>query len=99
MQNILRFKVGFTLSSFQKEFSLEEKEEGINKELDVSLLGNTPKGKYKIHQRCVVLYHGYYILVKYSTLIKPAGRSSVTQGSFDFCTFQIEACYPNGQES
>ncbi|XP_051771006.1 supervillin a isoform X12 [Ctenopharyngodon idella] len=29
--------------SFQKEFSLEEKEEGINKELDVSLLGNTPK--------------------------------------------------------
>ncbi|XP_067286333.1 supervillin a isoform X4 [Pseudorasbora parva] len=29
--------------SFQKEFSFEEKEEGTNKELDVSLLGNTPK--------------------------------------------------------
>lgn len=80
MQNILKFKVGFTLSSFQKEFSFEEKDEGINKELDVSLLANTPKGKYKIHQhlRCVVLYHGYYILVKYLTLTKPAGRSSAT---------------------
>ncbi|XP_073773448.1 supervillin a isoform X37 [Danio rerio] len=29
--------------SFQKEFSFEEKGEGANKEVDVSLLGNTPK--------------------------------------------------------
>ncbi|XP_056111549.1 supervillin a isoform X10 [Rhinichthys klamathensis goyatoka] len=29
--------------SFQKEFSFEEKDEGTNKEVDVSLLGNTPK--------------------------------------------------------
>ncbi|XP_067225832.1 supervillin a isoform X12 [Chanodichthys erythropterus] len=29
--------------SFQKEFSFEEKDEGINKELNVSLLANTPK--------------------------------------------------------
>ncbi|XP_016419995.1 supervillin a isoform X2 [Sinocyclocheilus rhinocerous] len=29
--------------SFQKEFLLEEKDEGTNKELHVSLLGNTPK--------------------------------------------------------
>ncbi|XP_073683841.1 supervillin a isoform X3 [Garra rufa] len=29
--------------SFQKEFAFEEKDEGTNKELDVSLLGNTPK--------------------------------------------------------
>ncbi|KAK2876467.1 hypothetical protein Q8A67_020563 [Cirrhinus molitorella] len=29
--------------SFQKEFVFEEKDEGTNKELDVSLLGNTPK--------------------------------------------------------
>lgn len=51
--------IWFTLSSFQKEFSFEVKDEGTNKEVDVSLLGNTPKGKYKIHQhfRCVVLYH------------------------------------------
>ncbi|RXN09589.1 supervillin-like isoform X1 [Labeo rohita] len=29
--------------SFQKEFLFEEKDEGTNKELDVSVLGNTPK--------------------------------------------------------
>lgn len=48
MQNILKFKAGFSLCSFQKEFSFEEKGDGANKEIDVSLLGNTPKGKYRI---------------------------------------------------